>query len=72
VTDNVSRTIGTHQIKFGFDYRRLNPEAALLPYLVQYVFGTLPNVLANTAPVSFTILDTPPWQMGQAHSRTFR
>ena len=50
VTDNVSRTVGVHQLKFGFDYRRLSPETDLVPYTVQYIFSSLPNVLANTAP----------------------
>src|SRR5260370_27902468 len=31
VTDNVSRIIGAHQMKFGLDYRRLNPKSGLVP-----------------------------------------
>jgi hypothetical protein len=50
VTDDVSRIIGAHQLKFGLDYRRLSPEARLDPYRVEYVFGSLSNVLANTVP----------------------
>jgi len=50
VTDNVSRILGTHQLKFGLDYRRLRPEVGLAPYAVQYIFASLSNVLANTLP----------------------
>ena len=53
VTDNVSRVIGTHQLKFGLDYRRLRPEAGLLAYDVQYVFGSLAAIVANTVPEAF-------------------
>jgi hypothetical protein len=31
VTDNVSRIVGAHQMKFGLDYRRLSPEAGPYP-----------------------------------------
>ena len=53
VTDNVSRIVGAHQMKFGLDYRRLTPEAGLVPYQVQYLFLSLSNVLANTVPEAF-------------------
>jgi hypothetical protein len=53
VTDNVSRIIGAHQTKFGLDYRRLSPEAGLVPYTVEYLFLSLSNVLANTLPEAF-------------------
>ena len=59
VTDNVSRIIGAHQIKFGLDYRRLNPEAGLVPYQVQYLFLSLSNVLANTVPEAFMFRGLP-------------
>ena len=32
------------------DYRRLSPEAGLAPYTAQYLFLSLPNVLADTVP----------------------
>ena len=41
VTDNLSLIIGAHQLKFGLDYRRLTPEAELVPYTVQYFFLSL-------------------------------
>ena len=50
VTDNLSSIRGAHQLKFGVDYRRLGPELGLTPYAVQYIFASLPNVLANTVP----------------------
>ena len=31
VTDNVSRIVGAHQLKFGLDYRRVNPDAGITP-----------------------------------------
>ena len=40
VTDNLSLIIGAHQIKAGVDYRRINPDAGLYPYDVQYNFGS--------------------------------
>ena len=49
VIDNVSRIIGTHQIKLGMDYRRLNSESALVPYAVSYSFPSLPDALNNSA-----------------------
>ena len=50
VTDNVSYIAGTHQLKFGMDYRRLSPESDLVPYTVVYLFNSLPNILANRVP----------------------
>src|SRR5208283_4670659 len=49
-TDGVSHVVGAHQLKFGLDYRRLNPENGLVPYQLEYVFLSLANVLANTLP----------------------
>jgi outer membrane receptor protein involved in Fe transport len=49
VTDNFSRLIGTHQLKFGMDYRRLNPTVEPAPYEAVYEFGSLANVLTNNA-----------------------
>ena len=59
VTDNVSRSLGTHQLKFGLDYRRLRPETQYVPYQVQYIFLSLSNVLANEVPEAFVISRTP-------------
>lgn len=53
VTDAVSYVIGAHQLKFGLDYRRISPHENTEPYAVQYLFLSLPNVLANTVPEAF-------------------
>jgi hypothetical protein len=58
VTDNLSYAIGTHQLKFGLDYRRLRPEEQISPYQVQYGFLSLSNVLANRVPEAFIVSRT--------------
>jgi len=63
VTDNVSYSIGTHQLKFGLDYRRLSPEPGLVPYQLQYVYSSLAGVLANKALEAFIISRTPDVQL---------
>jgi len=55
VTDDVSRTVAAHQLKFGLDYRRLNPEAGIQPYSLQYLFGSLSNVLANNVTEAYIV-----------------
>jgi hypothetical protein len=50
VADNVSRSVGAHQLKFGLDYRLQSSEARLSPYEVEYLFNSLSNVLVNEAP----------------------
>ncbi len=52
VTDNVSRIVGAHQIKFGLDYRALNRESGLAAYQAEYAFLTLSNAVANAVPVA--------------------
>jgi hypothetical protein len=59
VTDNVSRSLGTHQLKFGLDYRRLRPEQEIAPYTVQYLFLSLSNVQANKVPQAAVIARSP-------------
>jgi len=63
VTDNASWTLGTHQLKFGIDYRRLNPEEKFSTYQLLYIFGSLANVVANSALESAVISRTPVVQM---------
>jgi len=58
-TDNLAYTVGTHQLKFGGDYRRLNTSAEIFPYQVQYVFLSLSNVVANKVPQAYVISRTP-------------
>lgn len=53
VTDNVSWVAGAHQMKFGIDYRRLRPEEGALTYQLEYEFGSLAQVLANSVPAAF-------------------
>jgi hypothetical protein len=58
VTDSLSWITGKHQLKFGLDYRRLRPAAGLLNYDVQYVFGTVSAILANTVPEAYVAART--------------
>ena len=53
VTDALSRIAGAHELKFGADYRRLNPRNGLFTYESQAVFFSLANVLANNMPEGF-------------------
>lgn len=48
VTDNLAWVKGAHQLKFGADYRRLNPEEQFGTYQQVDVFGSLASVLANS------------------------
>jgi hypothetical protein len=50
VTDNVSRIVGAHQMKFGLDYRHLRPDYVPVSYELEYIFSSLANVVANTMP----------------------
>ena len=59
VTDEVSHIVGAHQLRFGVDYRRLRPEAGIVPYTVQYLFSSLSNVLANTLPEAEIVIKDP-------------
>jgi hypothetical protein len=58
VTDNISHVTGAHQMRFGLDYRRLNPKAGFAPYDALYAFLSLSNVLANALPAAFVISRT--------------
>jgi len=51
VTDNLSSVKGSHQLKFGIDYRRLRPQQGSVGYQQVFIFGSLASVLANSAPV---------------------
>ena len=63
VTDSFSWIAGPHRMKFGVDYRRLNPEEGSLTYQLEYIFGSLSNVLANSAPEAFVASRSPDVQM---------
>jgi hypothetical protein len=63
VTDSFSWIAGTHRMKFGVDYRRLNPEEGSLTYQLEYVFGSLANVLVNSVPEALVASRTADVQM---------
>src|SRR5262249_30546072 len=45
------------------DYRRLNPEEGSLTYQLEYEFGSLANILANSVPAAFVASRTADVQM---------
>ena len=49
IVDNFSYSVGSHQFKFGFDYRRLSPIADVNRYFLSVTFRSLQQVLAATA-----------------------
>jgi hypothetical protein len=53
VTDGLSHIVGAHQMKFGVDYRRISPQAGLVPYMQQAIFLSLPNVLSDNLAEAF-------------------
>jgi hypothetical protein len=55
VTDSFSWIAGSHRMKFGVDYRRLNPEEGSLTYQLEYEFESLANVVANSVPAAFVV-----------------
>jgi len=52
MTDSLSWIVSGHQVKFGIDYRRLSPEEELSTYQQALFFGTLADVLANSATIA--------------------
>ena len=63
VTDSFSWIVGSHRMKFGVDYRRLNPEEKSLTYQLEYEFESLGNVVANTVPAAVVASRSPDVQM---------
>ena len=63
VTENVSLTAGTHQFKFGVDYRRLHSTAAFQAVTWTYGFLSLANVLTNSVPQGAVTAYTPNTQL---------
>jgi hypothetical protein len=55
LTDDLAYTVGTHRLKFGVDYRRLNSNNDFFAYELAYVFLSLSNVLANKVPEAAVI-----------------
>jgi hypothetical protein len=71
VTDNLSRVVGAHQMKFGVDYRRLNPQTEYTPYESQAIFLSLANVLANTMREAAVVSRTADTQLAFANWSLF-
>jgi hypothetical protein len=49
VVDNFSYAVGSHQLKFGLDFRRLSPILGFNSYLLQTTFASRQQVLAASA-----------------------
>ena len=63
VTDSLSWIASGHQLKFGIDYRRMNPEEEYSAYQQNFYFGTLATVLANSAAMVTVSSRTPDVQI---------
>jgi Carboxypeptidase regulatory-like domain/TonB dependent receptor len=63
VTDSLSWVVGAHHLKFGLDYRRLNPEEGALTYELEYEFGSLASVQANSVAAAVVASRTADVQM---------
>jgi len=63
LTDNISKIIGSHQMKFGMDYRRVRSTAGFAPYTVQYLFSSVPNAVNNNLPATLIVSRTADLQM---------
>jgi len=63
VTDGLSWSAGSHRMKFGVDYRRLNPEEGSLTYQLEYEFLSLANFEANSVPAAFVASRSPDVQL---------
>jgi hypothetical protein len=63
VTDSFSWIAGSHRMKFGVDYRRLNPEEGSLTYQLEYIFGSPANFFANSVAEGFVASRRPDVQM---------
>jgi hypothetical protein len=70
-TDNLSWWRSGHQLKFGIDCRRLNPEEGYGTYQQSFVFGTLTGVLANSAPTVAVVSRTPDVQIATSNWSLF-
>ena len=71
VTDSLSWGVGAHQLRFGIDYRRLRPEEQFVPYQLEYLFGSLSNVLANSVLEAAVASRTPDVQIVFSNWSTF-
>src|SRR4029077_2199096 len=63
VTDNLSRIVRGHQLKFGLDYRGLRPEQRFVSYNLEYVFGDLALVEAIEVQAAYVASRSPDTQL---------
>jgi len=63
VTDNFSWTVRSRRMKFGVDYRRLNPEEGSLTYQLEYIFGSPANFFTNSVAEGFVAAQSRDVQM---------
>lgn len=49
VVDNLSYVLGSHELKFGFDYRELSPKLAASEFGINYDFNTSESVIKGVA-----------------------
>lgn len=59
IVDNVSLTAGGHQLKFGFDFRRLLPTSAIQPYSLSVTFANIAQTVTGIAPTGQAIGTVP-------------
>src|SRR5207253_9444690 len=59
ILDNFSYAIGSHQLKFGVDYRRLTPTAEVPQYVLGGVFSSQAQVLSATAQLGLIVTNEP-------------
>ena len=45
--DNLTQVLGSHELKFGVDYRNLNPHSAAFQGFLYYFLGGVPSVVSN-------------------------
>lgn len=63
LTDNFSWMVNSHQLKFGVDFRRLNPEERYNEYQQAFFFDSFAALLANSATQVSVISRTPDVQL---------
>lgn len=59
VVDNLSHSVGSHQLKFGIDYRRLTPFNAANVYRVDALYLSQQDLLNNSSPFSLVSASLP-------------
>jgi hypothetical protein len=63
ITDGFSWSAGPHRMKFGVDYRRLNPQEGSLTYQLEYIFGSSAKLFANSVAEGVVASRSPDVQM---------